>query len=68
MIYVKVDKRKSIEKAISIFKKKVKEAGILLEVRERQEYKKKSAIKRKKRAQALARMRQRKEKRPTKWL
>ena len=68
MIYVKVDKRKSIEKAISIFKKKVKEAGILLEVRERQEYKKKSAIKRKKRAQALARMRERKEKRPTKWL
>ena len=68
MIYVKVDKRKSIEKAISIFKKKVKDAGILLEVRERQEYKKKSAIKRKKRAQALARMRQRKEKRPTKWL
>ena len=62
MIYVKVDKRKSIEKAISIFKKKVKDAGILLEVRERQEYKKKSAIKRKKRAQALARMRQRKEK------
>ena len=68
MIYVKVDKRKSIEKAISIFKKKVKDAGILLEVRERQEYKMKSAIKRKKRAQALARMRQRKEKRPTKWL
>ena len=68
MIYVKVDKRKSIEKAISIFKKKVKDAGILLEVRERQEYKKKSAIKRKKRAQAIARMRQRKEKRPTKWL
>ena len=68
MIYVKVDKRKSIEKAISIFKKKVKDAGILLEVRERQEYKKKSVIKRKKRAQALARMRQRKEKRPTKWL
>ena len=68
MIYVKVDKRKSIEKAISIFKRKVKEAGILLELRERQEYKKKSAVKRKKRAQALARMRQRKEKRPTKWL
>ena len=68
MIYVKVDKRKSIEKAISIIKKKVKDAGILLEVRERQEYKKKSAIKRKKRAQTLARMRQRKEKRPTKWL
>ena len=68
MVYVKVDKKRSIEKAISIFKRKVKEAGILLELRERQEFKKKSAIKRKKRAQALARMRQRKEKRPTKWL
>jgi small subunit ribosomal protein S21 len=68
MVYVKVDKRKSIEKAISIFKRKVKESGILLELRERQEFKKPSAVKRKKRAQALARMRQRKEKRPTKWL
>tara|TARA_B000000557_G_scaffold233811_1_gene208569 strand:+ start:43 stop:249 length:207 start_codon:yes stop_codon:yes gene_type:complete len=68
MVYVKVDKKRSVEKAISIFKRKVKEAGILLELRERQEYKKKSAIKRKKKAQALARMRQRKEKRPTKWL
>jgi|TARA_B100001094_G_scaffold56953_1_gene52430 small subunit ribosomal protein S21 len=68
MVYVKVDKRKSIEKAISIFKRKVKESGILLELRERQEFKKPSAVKRKKRAQAKARMRQRKEKRPTKWL
>jgi len=68
MVYVKVDRNKSIEKAISIFKRKVKESGILLELRERQEYKKPSAVKRKKRAQAKARMRQRKEKRPTKWL
>ncbi len=68
MVYVKVDKRKSIEKAISIFKRKVKESGILLELRERQEFKKPSAVKRKKRAQAKARMRQRKEKRPTKRL
>ena len=68
MVYVKVDKRKSIEKAISIFKRKVKESGILLELRERQQFKKPSAVKRKKRAQAKARMRQRKEKRPTKWL
>jgi small subunit ribosomal protein S21 len=68
MVYVKVDKRKSIEKAISIFKRKVKESGILLELRERQEFKKPSAVKRKKRAQAKARMRQRKQKRPTKWL
>ena len=48
MVYVKVDKKRSIEKAISIFKRKVKEAGILLELRERQEFKKKSAVKRKK--------------------
>ena len=68
MVYVTVDKRKSIEKAISIFKRKVKESGILFELRERQEFKKPSAVKRKKRAQAKARMRQRKEKRPTKWL
>ena len=68
MVYVKVDKKRSIEKAISIFKRKVKDAGILFELRERQEFKKKSAVKRKKRAQALARMRQRKEKRATKWL
>jgi small subunit ribosomal protein S21 len=68
MVYIKVDRNKSIEKAISIFKRKVKESGILLELRERQEYKKPSAVKRKKRAQAKARMRQRKEKRPTKWL
>ena len=40
MVYVKVDKKRSVEKAISIFKRKVKEAGILLELRERQEYKK----------------------------
>ena len=31
MIYLKVDKRKSIEKAISIFKRKVKESGIPME-------------------------------------
>lgn len=68
MVYIKVDRNKSIEKAISIFKRKVKESGILLELRERQEFKKPSAVKRKKRAQAKARMRQRKEKRPTKWL
>ena len=68
MVYLKVDRNKSIEKAISIFKRKVKESGILLELRERQEFKKPSAVKRKKRAQAKARMRQRKEKRPTKWL
>ena len=50
MVYVKIDKKRSIEKAISIFKRKVKESGILLELRERQEYKKPSAIKRKKKA------------------
>ncbi len=51
MVYVKVDKKRSIEKAISIFKRKVKEAGILLELRERQEYKKPSSIQKKKKTQ-----------------
>mgnify|MGYP003675777972 CR=1 FL=1 len=68
MVYIKVDKHKSIEKAISIFKRKVKDSGVLLELRERQEYTKPSAVNRKKRAQALARMRQRKVKKQTSWL
>ena len=68
MLKVYIRKGQSVEKALKIFKRKVKDAGILFELRERQEFKKKSAVKRKKKAQALARMRQRKEKRPTKWL
>ena len=61
-------KNKSVEKAISIFKRKVKEAGILYELRERQEYKKPSAVKREKRAKALARKRSLKPKKKDKWL
>ena len=43
MLYVKVGKNKSIDKAISIFKRKVKESGLMLELRERSFYKKPSA-------------------------
>jgi|TARA_B100000085_G_C18199253_1_gene372983 small subunit ribosomal protein S21 len=68
MVYVKVRKNTSVEKAISIFKRKVKEAGILYELRERQEYKKPSAVKREKRAKALARKRSLKPKKKDKWL
>ena len=46
MLYVKVGKNKSIEKAISIFKRKVKESGMMLELRERAFYKKPSADRR----------------------
>jgi len=48
MLYVKVGKNKSIEKAISIFKRKVKESGLMLELRERSFYKKPSADRREK--------------------
>ena len=48
MLYVKVGKNKSIEKAISIFKRKVKESGMMLELRERSFYKKPSADRREK--------------------
>ena len=46
MLYVKVGKNKSIEKAISIFKRKVKESGLMLELRERSFYNKPSADRR----------------------
>jgi len=39
---VKVPKGQSIEKAISIFKRKVKESGLMFELRERSFYTKKS--------------------------
>jgi len=68
MVYVKVRKNTSVEKAISIFKRKVKEAGILYELRERQEYKKPSAVKREKRAKALVRKRSLNPKKKDKWL
>ena len=44
MIEVKVRKGQSIEKAISIFKKKVKDSKILYELREREFYMKPSLV------------------------
>ena len=46
MVKVEVRKGQSIEKAISIFKKKVKKSGLMLELRKRSFYVKPSAIKR----------------------
>tara|TARA_A100001011_G_C14004115_1_gene712711 strand:+ start:363 stop:554 length:192 start_codon:yes stop_codon:yes gene_type:complete len=55
LIEVKVRKGQSIEKAISIFKKKVKDSKILYELREREFYTKPSEIRKEKKAKAKAR-------------
>jgi len=55
LIEVKVRKGQSIEKAISIFKKKVKDSKILFELREREYYTKPSEIRKEKKAKAKAR-------------
>ena len=55
MIFVKVGKRQSIDKALSIFKRKVKESGMMLELRERSFYKKPSADRREKKNKAKLR-------------
>ena len=55
MIKVEVRKGQSIEKAISIFKKKVKQSGMMLELRERSYYTKPSALKREKKNTAILR-------------
>ena len=55
MIKVEVRKGQSVEKAISIFKKKVKQSGILMEYRDRQFYVKPSEIKREKKNKAILR-------------
>ena len=55
MIKVAVRKGQSVEKAISIFKRKVKDSGILMEYRDRQFYEKPSAIKREKKNKAILR-------------
>ena len=55
MIFVKVGKRQSIDKALSIFKRKVKESGMMLELRERAFYKKPSADRREKKNKAKLR-------------
>ena len=56
MIEVKVRRGQSIEKAISIFKKKVKDSKILYELREREYYMKPSLVRKEKKAKAKARM------------
>jgi len=55
LIYVKVRKGQSIEKALSILKKKVKESKLMLELREREFYKKPSVIRKEKKAKARLR-------------
>ena len=55
MIYVKVRKGQSIEKALSILKKKVKESKLMLELREREFYTKPSDIRKEKKAKARLR-------------
>ena len=56
MIEVKVRRGQAIEKAISIFKKKVKDSKILYELREREYYMKPSLVRKEKKAKAKARM------------
>ena len=55
MIKVEVRKGQSIEKAISIFKKKVKQSGLMLELRERSFFTKKSDLLREKKKKAILR-------------
>ncbi len=55
-IEVKLKRGQSIEKAISKFKRLVKDSKILYELKERQYYVKPSIIKKEKRAKAKARM------------
>ena len=55
MIEVKVRRGQSIEKALSLFKRKVKDSKILYELKEREYNMKPSAIKKEKKAKAKAR-------------
>ena len=55
MIYVKVRKGQSIDKALSILKKKVKESKLMVELREREFYTKPSDIRKEKKAKARLR-------------
>ena len=55
MIKVEVRKGQSIEKAICIFKKKVKQSGMMLELRERSFYRKKSDLLRERKKKAILR-------------
>ena len=55
MLKVEVRKGQSVEKAISIFKKKVKQSGLMLELRERSYYRKKSDLLREQKKKAILR-------------
>lgn len=57
MIYVKVRRGQSIDKALGVLKKKVKETKLMLELREREFYTKPSVIKKEKKAKAKLRNR-----------
>ena len=50
-----VVKNNNYEKALSIFKRKVKDSNLMFELREREFYKKPSAIKKEKKSKAKAR-------------
>ena len=58
MIHVKVRKGQSIDRALGILKKKVKESKLMLELREREFYKKPSAIRKEKKSKARLRNKQ----------
>ena len=55
MVKVEVRKGQSVEKANSIFKKKVKQSGLMLELRERSFFTKKSDLLREKKKKAILR-------------
>ena len=55
MVKVEVRKGQSVEKAISIFKKKVKQSGLMLELRELSFFTKKSDLLREKKKKAILR-------------
>ena len=55
MIYVKVRKGQSIDRALGILKKKVKESKLMLELREREFYKKPSDVRKEKKSKARLR-------------
>jgi small subunit ribosomal protein S21 len=55
LLYVKVRKGQSIDRALSILKKKVKESKLMLELREREHYTKPSVKKRLARAKSKIR-------------
>ncbi len=55
MLKVEIRKGQSVEKALKIFKRKVKDSGIMFDLKERSFYKKPSAIKREQRNKAKLR-------------